>query len=340
MSVRRRSLPVVGAALIALSALVPAACGSDSGSSGSPASAGDTSASSGAGGDLTTVKVGVLPISALAPLYLGIEKGIFERHGLKLEPQVAQSGAAIIPAVASGQQEFGFANVVSLMIAHDKGLPLKIVAKGSQAGPGRSQRFEGVIVKGDSSIRTPADLAGKTLAVNALNDIGGLLISGALEKEGVDPKSIKFTEIGFPDANTAVDAGRVDAAYQTEPFLSQAQHEGARVVLFQYPALGREITIASYFTRDQYAQENPQVVKEFKAAMDESLEYASAHEPEVRDIVTTFTKIPPQAARSMTLPGWDPNLDPAQNGLDLVAGLAAQEGLVKSRPDFNEFIAR
>jgi NitT/TauT family transport system substrate-binding protein len=340
MSVRRKSFAVIGAVLVALSGSVLAACGSDSESSGSTTSAGATSAGSGAGGDLTTVKVGVLPISALAPLYLGIEKGIFERHGLKLEPQVAQSGAAIIPAVVSGQQQFGFANVVSLMIAHDKGLPLKIVAKGSQAGPGKSQRFEGVIVKGDSSIRRPADLAGKTLAVNALNDIGGLLISGALKREGVDPKSIKFTEIGFPDVNAAVDARRVDAAYQTEPFLSQAQHDGERVVLFQYPALGKAITIASYFTSDRYAQENPEVVKEFRAAMDESLEYASAHEPEVRDIVTTFTKIPPQAAKSMTLPGWDPNLDPAQNGLDLVARLAAQEGLVSKRPDFSELIAR
>jgi NitT/TauT family transport system substrate-binding protein len=336
MVTRRKALFTLCAVGAALLSMALAACGSssDSGSSSSTATA-----SSGAR-KLTTIKVGTLPISALAPLYLGMEKGIFERHGLKLDPDVAQSGAAIVPAVMSGQQQFGFANVVSLMVAHDKGLPVKIVAKGSQAGPGASQKFEGVIVKGDGPIKTPADLAGKTLAVNAVNDIGGLLISGALQKVGVDPKSIKFLEVGFPDVNAAVDAGRVDGAYQTEPFLSQALHGGDRVVLYQYPRLGKEITIASYFTSDKYAQDNPEVIKDFRAAMNESLTYASTHEDEVRQVVTTFTKIPAAAAETMTLPGWDPNLDPAQNGLDLVGQLAVQAGIIKAAPDFGQLIAR
>jgi NitT/TauT family transport system substrate-binding protein len=335
---RRGSIrsPASAAALL-LTALALSACGADS-SAGGDGSAGASKA--GGPSDLTTVKVGVLPISAMSPLYLGIEKGIFKRHGLELQPQVAQSGAAIIPAVLSGDQQFGFANVVSLMVARDKGLPLEIVAKGSQAGPGASQKYEGVVVKGDSPIRTPADLAGKTLAVNAVDDIGGLLISGALAKDGVDPKSIKFMEIGFPDANAAVDGGRVDAAYQTEPFLSQARAAGDRVVLYQYPALGREIAIAGYFTSEAYARENPEVAHEFEAAMDESLRYAGSHEGEVRDIVSTFTKIPPDAAKSMTLPGWDPDLDPESSGLALVGRLALKDGLIKSQPDFDALIAR
>lgn len=328
MSTRRLSLSAIAAGL-AILALVVAGCGGSS-SNSSTASTGQK---------LTTVKLGVLPISALSPVYLGMQKGIFEKHGLKLEPQVAQSGAAIVPAVVSGQYQFGFANVVSLMIAHDKGLPVKIVAQGSQAGPGKSSRFEGVIVKGSSSIKTPADLAGKTIAVNALNDIGGVLINGALEKKGVDPKSIHYTEVGFPDVNAAVDAGRVDAAYQTEPFLSQALHSGDRVVLYQYPTLGKETTIATYFTSSQFLQSHKDVVDNFRAAMNESLQYASSHESDVRSIVTTFTKIPPEAAQKMILPGWDTSLDPAANGLDLVAQLAKQQGLVKSPPDLQDLIA-
>ena len=321
---RRESLP----ALIALATLpaVLTACGSGG--------AATTDASG-----ITTVKVGVMPIAALAPLYLGMRKGTFERHGIKLEPQVTQSGAAIVPAVLSGKQQFGFANPVTLMTAREKGLPIKIVAQASQAGPGESQEFEGVIVAEDSPIREPADLAGKTVAVNALNNIGGLLISGALEKEGVDPASIEFMEIGFPEANAAVEAGRVDAAYQTEPFLYQAEQAGQRVVLHQYPVLGDRITIANYFTGEQFAKQSPEVVEGFRAAVNESLEYATAHPDEVRRIVTTFTKIPKAAAEKMTLPGWSPDPDPKSNGLDLVGRLAADAGLLKEQPDFGELIA-
>lgn len=323
---RREALPAI-AGLVALSAAALAGCGS--GSSGTSADA----------SGITTVKVGVMPIAALAPLYLGVRKGVFEKHGLKLEPQVTQSGAAIVPAVVSGQQQFGFGNPVSLMTARDKGLPITIVAQGSEAGPGESKDFEGVIVAKDSPIRKPADLAGKTIAVNALNNIGGLLISGALQKQGVDPKTIKFMEIGFPDVNAALAAGRVDAAYQTEPFLYQAKQSGDRVVLHQYPALADRITIANYFTAERFAKQNPKVVKDFQAAMNESLEYASAHPDEVRTIVTTFTKIPAEAAAKMTLPGWSATLDPKANGLDLVGRLAHEAGLIKRQPDFGELIA-
>lgn len=331
---RRASIPAL-AALVTLSTLstlsAAALTGCGSGSTGSTASKD--------GSGLTAVKVGVLPIAALAPLYLGVEKGVFRRHGLKLEPQVTQSGAAIVPAVVSGQQQFGFANPVTLMTAREKGLPLKIVGQGSQAGPGKSKEFEGVIVKKDSPIRKPADLAGKTVAVNALNNIGGLLISGALQKQGVDAKSIKFMEIGFPDANAALEAGRVDAAYQTEPFLYQAKQAGHRVVLYQYPALAERITIANYFTGERFAKQNPKAVAGFRAAINESLQYATAHPDEVRRIVTTFTKIPAAVAKEMTLPGWSPDPDPRSNGLDLVGRLAVEAGLIKKQPDFGELIA-
>lgn len=42
-----------------------------------------------------TLKVGVLPIADLAPLYLGIDQGFFKEENLKIEPLAAGvSGAA------------------------------------------------------------------------------------------------------------------------------------------------------------------------------------------------------------------------------------------------------
>jgi NitT/TauT family transport system substrate-binding protein len=332
--------------MLALFTLVVAlaACGSSSsdssassGGSGSMPSGSDSAASD--SGKLTKLKVGVLPISAMAPLYLGQERGIFARHGLDIEPVVAQSGAAIVPAVLSGDQQFGFANVVSLMVARDKGLPMKIVAQGSSSGPGPSQRFEAVIVKGDSPIRSPRDLEGKTMSVNALNDIGGVVISAALQKLGVDTRTIRFVEIGFPDANAALDAGRIDAAYQGEPFLRQALDSGDRAVLYQDPVLGRQVAVADYFTSEQEQQQNPDVVRAFRAAMDESLEYANAHEDEAREITTRITSVPESIAQRMVMPGWDPNLDPDTSGLSLVGDLALRAGLIRRAPDYSTMFA-
>lgn len=316
------------AAVAACLALALAACGGDD-DSGGAAQEGPT-----------TVKVGVLPISALAPLYLGIEKGFFADERLRIEPQVAQAGSALVPSVLSGEAQFAFGNVVSVLIAGDKGLPIRIIAQGAQAGPGPSSRYEAVITSKRSGIRKPADLAGKTVAVNALDNIGGLMISGALEKLGVDSGRVRYTEIPFPEVNAAVDAGRVDAAYQTEPFLTQARRDGHRVVLEQYPTLAPKVPIAAYFTSERYMQEHPEIVQRFRSAMNRSLQYAAAHEREARAIVPTFTKIPSALARGMVLPSWSTDLDPARSGLQLVTDLAREQGLVKERVDLGRLIAR
>src|SRR5690625_7664445 len=50
-------------------------------------------------GQLTEVSIGVVPVVDVAPIYLGVQEGIFEDHGLDVDLTVAQGGAAIIPAV-------------------------------------------------------------------------------------------------------------------------------------------------------------------------------------------------------------------------------------------------
>lgn len=55
-----------------------------------------------ADGELTEVSIGVIPIVDVAPIYLGVQEGIFEEHGLDVDLTLAQGGAAIIPAVMSG----------------------------------------------------------------------------------------------------------------------------------------------------------------------------------------------------------------------------------------------
>ena len=80
-------------------------------------------------------------------------------------------GAAIVPGVVSGQFQFGFSNVTSLLIDQSRGLPLKVVSNGV-ASTGKDKADFGGLVTREASIRTAADLAGKRVAVNTLKNIG------------------------------------------------------------------------------------------------------------------------------------------------------------------------
>jgi len=137
------------------------------------------------------LKVGVLPIADVAPLYLGSEKGFFEREGLTIEPQVTQGGAEVTAGVVSGDFDLGFAATEPLMAAHVRGLPVTIVSQGVQAAEDPERDWGRLLVGGDSPVREPADLEGRTVAVNALKSMPELCVRIVLDRQGVDTSGIK-----------------------------------------------------------------------------------------------------------------------------------------------------
>jgi NitT/TauT family transport system substrate-binding protein len=307
------------------------------------AGCGDDEEPAGGGGDAesaqpTTLKVGVIPIADVAPLYLGVKQGYFEEEGLKIEPALAEGGAAIVPAVMAGDNQIGFSNTTSLIIAASKKLPVQIIAQGVQGGTGEDDAWDAVLVPKGSEIKSAEDLAGKTVAVNTLNNVGPLTINTALEKRGIDYKGIKYVEVPFPDMNAALESGRVDAAWVVEPFYSQGLGAGSKALLHPYEETAENLTVATYFASKEYIAENREIVDGFKRAIEKSLQYASENPDAVRQIVTEYTQIPPEAAESIKLPVWSADLgeDTIQETIDL----AANYGFVEEPPSLDDLILR
>jgi NitT/TauT family transport system substrate-binding protein len=323
----KRGLPATIAALVL--ALAAVSCG------------GDDSAGGGGSGDAAkpaTLKVGVIPIADVAPLYLGMKQGFFKAEGLTIQPQPAEGGAAIVPAVMSGDNQIGFSNTTSLVIAASKKLPVQIVSQGVLGAADTDNAWDAVIVKKGSDIKTPKDLEGKTVAVNTLNNVGPLTINNVLEREGVDYKKVKYVEVPFPDMNGAVDAGRVDAAFVVEPFVSQGKAAGSKPILHSYEETAPNYTVATYFASKQYIAKNKAVVDRFTRAMNKSLEYAQQNPEAVRQVVTEYTKIPAQAAQSMQLPQWRSDLN--EKTIQQTIDLAQKYGFTKESPSLDELVLR
>lgn len=292
---------------------------------------GATGAGSQNGDGTDAVTVGLIPIVDVAPVYLGEKQGFFAERGIDLKMESGQGGAAIVPGVVSGQFQFGFSNVTSLLLAQSKGLPLKVVSAGSSTTGDSDADYGAVVTPKGSDIADAKDLAGKSVAVNTLNNIGDTTVREVVRKAGGDPKTVKFVELPFPDMPAAVQEGRVDAAWVTEPFVTIAVNQGARVVVANYAGTHPELTVATYFTSKELIASNPDLVKRFTEAMNESLAYARENPDEARRILSSYTKIDDATAKELTLPRW-----PAAISVDSVqrlADLAAKDGLVTEKPD-------
>ena len=284
----------------------------------------------------TKVKVGVIPIVDVAPIYLGIKQGFFSAEGLDVSLETAQGGAAIVPGVVSGQYQFGFSNTVSLLLASSKGLPLNVVSAGvaSTGVPGKD--FGAVVVKAGSPIKTAADLAGKRVAVNTLKNINTTTINKVVKDAGGDPSTIKYVELAFPDIVSAVAKGDVDAGQVVEPFLTIATSQGDRQVISNYAGTDPQLAVGMYFTAKTYAAQHAKAVAGFTAAMKKSLDYATAHPDVARAILTTYTKIDPAVQKSLVLPKWPTTID--RSSVQVLADLAQKDGLITKQPDLDALL--
>src|SRR3984957_4312292 len=113
------------------------------GCTGSAAS-GQSAASKG----LTHVNVGVLPINDDAAVYVALQHGLFDAHGLDVTPVILNSGEQATSELLPGQLQCAFSNYVSTVLAASQGAQLRIVAAGSQALPNTND----LMVTRDSSL--------------------------------------------------------------------------------------------------------------------------------------------------------------------------------------------
>jgi NitT/TauT family transport system substrate-binding protein len=284
----------------------------------------------------TNLDVGVLPIADVAPLYLGRDKGFFEEERLTIEPQVMQGGAEVTAAVVSGDVDLGFSATEPLIVASSKGIPVEIVTQGNQAAATEEEAWDGLMVSGDSEIREPKDLEGKTVAVNALKSMPELCARAVLARQGVDVSQIDFVEVPFPEMTAALEAGRVDAATAVEPFVSQAKAGGARSLGSYLTGLEPKLTVGTYFGVKPYIEKNEDVAERFARAMNRSLRYAQAHPAEARRAVIGYTEIPPQVARTMKLSFWGEDLN--RPSIELIAREAKRFDFIEEEPSVDELI--
>ena len=317
---RRTTSAVAGLAVVALAAT---GCGgSDSGSGGG----GDAAVE----GGTTTIQIGTLPIGNSAPMYLGMEQGFFEEQGLVVEPTVLQSGNEIITGMVAGDYDIGFVGYISAGIAAAKNVPICVLTASDATGTTPEDDWQVMVAGGDSPISSPADLAGKTVSVNGLGGVAEVMIKAALDQEGVDWRSVKLIEVPFPEVPAAVAAGRIDAGYTSEPFVTTVIDQGGKVVFAPQSAIAPEYPNGSYATSQQIFSSEPELMQKFEAAMTKSLEYARDNPDAVRQIIPTYTKIPAEVASRMRLPVFQPELN--AEAIDQQMGFLETYDIVEDAP--------
>ncbi|MFF4801476.1 ABC transporter substrate-binding protein [Streptomyces sp. NPDC001351] len=302
-------------AVAAALTLLLAACGDDGG--------GATSADG-----RTKITVAALPLTDSAALYLARDRGLFTKEGLDVTIQPVQQSIQALPALAKGQVDvIASANYVTFLQADEKGtLDLRILAEGVRVAP----HMMDVLVPKDSGIKSVADLAGKKVAVNILNNIQSLTLNAILDAKGVGRPV--YRQIAFPQMGPALERGQVDAVHAVEPFDSAIRGElKARVLLDGGSAPVQSLPISGYVTTRTFAAEHAKAAAAFRRAIEAASKIAARDPGAVREELPKYTKVTADQATSIGLPAYPASTDAAQ--LRRLTELMKKQGLLKKAPD-------
>ncbi|UED84046.1 ABC transporter substrate-binding protein [Streptomyces profundus] len=272
-----------------------------------------------------------------AQLSLGVERGIFERHGIEIE-QVPGSGASAnsVALLLNGQIDLAVTEITAVPAAVHADFPVQIVTSLVTDYESPQGDAFSLVVPGDSPIRSFADLAGRTVAVNALESFFDLTLREAVRQGGGAPDTVEVVAVPFEDQLAALRQGRVDAVSTIEPFGGQLLTDGFRTIGNPATAaLGARSSASVLMASRPFVTENEDVMRRFLDAWDEATAYANDHPDEVRETIVATTGARPEAVADLPLPWYVSGID--RRSAALVTSLMVEYGRLDSAPPLEEY---
>lgn len=256
------------------------------------------------------VRAGTILLEAAAEVYFAQDMGFFAKAGLDVDIQLFDNGPAIAAASVSNAIDVGYGTVDALAAIHQKNVPLTIIAPSAEYLSPSTQDTSALLVPASSAVQSGKDLTGKTVAVIALNGITHTAARAWIDQNGGDSSLVRFIEIPPPAMAAALAAGRIDAAWVTEPFLAAAKRN-ARALVYGFDVISKQFLLNVWFTTIAWAHEHPDVVRRFASAMRETALWANANHAQSGAIVAKYTKIDPAVVATMTRSHYADQLTPA-----------------------------
>jgi NitT/TauT family transport system substrate-binding protein len=227
----------------------------------------------------------------VVPFLYAQSQGMFARAGLDLTSNVVSSGSIAVGAIAGGAAQIGYANPLSVIGGHVRGIPFAIIAPGGQHDP-NAPNSELFVLK-DGVIRSVRDLDGKVIAVVGLHDLQTLSARTMLDAAGVDSSHIKFVEMPQSTMLDALVSKRVDAVVSFEPFRTSVEGSGsARSLGAPFNAMSREMMYTGWVAMRPWVEANREVASRFAAVIRDAVSYTNAHTTEVLPLIADITKLP------------------------------------------------
>ncbi|WP_433142796.1 ABC transporter substrate-binding protein [Actinomadura nitritigenes] len=270
---RRGRRALSGAALALTAALALSACG-------------DSKPEKDASGRTkVTVRTDVFYTGAVLPLIVGVQKGIYAKHGLNVTLNPGKGSATTLQTVANGSDDIGYADAGALVQAVGKHMPVKMVAGMVQKSP------LAVFARKDSGITGAKDLAGKTAGFTA-GSAPETVFPAFAKATGLDPDSVKLNKVDVPTRDSLFVQGKTQFTFGllnvTEPNMKVKCK--CDLTVLGYADSGLDVLSSGIVTSKKFADGDAGTLRNFLAATAEAVQTTDADTDAAVESFFSFVK--------------------------------------------------
>jgi len=266
----------------------------------------------------TDIVVNAFPAIDSAGLYIAQDEGLFAAQGLNVTivPVPKNGPPPSTQDLVNGQEKGKYDITAGDYVTYIEdqlgfGAPkadLRIIAESSFLQP----NVLTLLVKGGSPISQVSQLKGKSVSVNAQNDIGTLLIDSLLVSHGLTPRQIHYTTVPFPGVAAALTTkgSNLTAAFAPEPFVSFGEAAaGLQELADLDQGSTQDFPIQGFAVTAQWAQKYPNTLKAFTTALAQGQQIADTDRAAVEAAIERHLRIDAQSAAFISLPAFPLNVD-------------------------------
>lgn len=279
------------------------------------------------------IKIGTLPAASSIILHVAIDEGLFAKQGIEVNLVPFRSTVELNSAMRAGMLDGHFTDIITVLLQNETGIPQQIVATVSRST--KQHRNFGIAISQESSIQSPEELKGTSIAISR-STIIEFLASTLLQKAQLSPISCPLIDINRLALRTQLlITNRIDAALLVEPLLSLAESKGSRVILDDK---GLNLVFAVIALRKEALQAN--IAQSFRNALLEAAKRINANPDAYRTVMIDKDLLPKDVNMTFAMPFFDIEREPLPSAADIetFANWMLSSKLLQTSPNYEEIV--
>lgn len=287
------------------------------------------------------VAYGVIDPQISAQQIIADKKGYFKEEGLNVTNKFIQSGGDMSSLISGGSAQVSFESPYTDIALAANGVGVKIVAPMANIG-----NTQAVVARKNANIVNGKDLEGKKVGIPAGAGVM-IAIRNMCNELNVDINKIQFVTLGPSDAIAALEKGDIDAMACWEPWISNAQNNGGKLLFSGLKSyLGDkqgDVNWMNFYTTmqvsDTFLKEHPEEVKAMLRALKKATDFINENPDEAAEIIAKEINLDTaQVKKIMSQNQYQMVYDDKfANSCGEIADFMKETNNISNKPDFGKY---